>query len=223
MFPCPLTKDRNLQKNRIRLTTFGRQVRSVVLSCVFLGAYLGSVENANASQQRDLEAQKALELRQQQEISRSKLRTATRVENVVLQTAYNPEQSADSDINNDSLINILKVSGFEGENLKQAWAIVMKESSGNPRALNDNPRTGDLSYGLFQINMIGKMGPDRLEKYGLSSNEDLFNPRINARVAYSISRGGSNWGPWNVGPNAYDRGGKPDLNSYQSWLSKYPY
>jgi hypothetical protein len=121
------------------------------------------------------------------------------------------------------LINVLKSAGFEGEYLKQSWAIVMKESSGDSRALNDNPRTGDLSYGLFQINMIGKMGPDRLEKYGLSSNEDLFNPRTNARVAYSMSRGGSNWGPWNVGRNAYDRGGKPDLNSYQFWLSKYPY
>ena len=37
-------------------------------------------------------------------------------------------------------------------------AIAMAESSGDSAALNNNPNTGDLSYGLWQINMIGDMG-----------------------------------------------------------------
>jgi hypothetical protein len=223
VLPLSPNKGSNLQKNRIRLTRFGRQVRSVVLSCAFIGVYLGAIESANASQQRDLEAQRVFELRQQQELSRSKLRAVSRSESIDLSNLDNSNQFVDFDMSNDSLINILKSAGFEGEYLKQAWAIVMKESSGNHKALNDNPRTGDLSYGLFQINMIGKLGPDRLDRYGLSSYEDLYNPNVNARVAYSMSNGGRNWGPWNVGRNAYDRGGRPDINSYRYWLNKYPY
>jgi hypothetical protein len=92
---------------------------------------------------------------------------------------------------------LLSSVGFEGDQLKQAWAVVMKESTGRPMAHNQNSNTGDNSYGLFQINMIGKLGPARLSYYGLSSNEDLFDPLTNARIAYIISEGGKNWSPWN--------------------------
>jgi hypothetical protein len=92
---------------------------------------------------------------------------------------------------------LLSSVGFEGYQLKQAWAVVMKESTGRPMAHNQNSRTGDNSYGLFQINMIGNLGPARLEQYGLSNNEQLFDPLTNARIAYIISEGGNNWSPWN--------------------------
>ena len=92
---------------------------------------------------------------------------------------------------------LLSSVGFDGDQLKQAWAVVMKESTGRPMAHNQNSNTGDNSYGLFQINMIGKLGPARLSYYGLSSNEDLFDPLTNARIAYIISEGGKNWSPWN--------------------------
>jgi hypothetical protein len=92
---------------------------------------------------------------------------------------------------------LLSSVGFEGDQLKQAWAVVMKESTGNPMAHNQNSRTGDNSYGLFQINMIGNLGPARLEQYGLSNNEELFDPLTNARIAYIISEGGKNWSAWN--------------------------
>ena len=95
------------------------------------------------------------------------------------------------------LKHLLSTVGFEGYQLKQAWAVVMKESTGRPMAHNQNSRTGDNSYGLFQINMIGSMGPARLAQYGLSSNEDLFDPLTNARIAYIMSEGGNNWSPWN--------------------------
>jgi hypothetical protein len=72
----------------------------------------------------------------------------------------------------------------------------MKESTGRPYAHNQNSNTGDNSYGLFQINMIGSLGPARREQFGLVTNEDLFNPLTNAAIAYRISEGGTNWGPW---------------------------
>jgi hypothetical protein len=95
------------------------------------------------------------------------------------------------------LKHLLSSVGFEGDQLKQAWAVVMKESTGRPMAHNQNSKTGDNSYGLFQINMIGSLGPARLSQFGLNNNEELFDPLTNARIAYIISEGGKNWSPWN--------------------------
>jgi hypothetical protein len=107
-----------------------------------------------------------------------------------------PKYTAESVLGAQELKSVLIQAGFSGEALRQAWGTAMKESSGRPMAHNDNPKTGDNSYGLFQINMIGSLGPARLEKYGLSSYEDLFDPATNAEIAYRISSGGTNWGPW---------------------------
>lgn len=96
------------------------------------------------------------------------------------------------------LMALLKKAGFRGQGLKMAYAIVMAESGGNAKAHNPNAGTGDNSYGLFQINMLGAMGPERRRQYGLSSNSDLFDPLTNARVAFKMSNGGSNWSPWST-------------------------
>jgi hypothetical protein len=128
--------------------------------------------------------------------------------------AKKPGQFSEQD-----LVAVLKSVGFKGGALKEAWAVAMKESTGRPNAHNDNASTGDNSYGLFQINMRGSMGPDRVEKYGLASYEDLFDPYINARVAYQMSNGGKNWGPWGIGPDAYNGG---TTGSYYKWLEQYP-
>lgn len=95
------------------------------------------------------------------------------------------------------LKHLLSKVGFEGDQLKQAWAVVMKESTGMPMAHNQNSGTGDNSYGLFQINMIGSLEAARLEEYGLNNKEELFDPLTNARIAYIISEGGNDWSPWN--------------------------
>lgn len=99
-------------------------------------------------------------------------------------------------LSHSQLISVLKEAGFKGHGLKMAWAIVQKESNGRPYAHNNNSSTGDNSYGIFQINMMGSMGPDRREKYGLESNEDLFDPLTNAKIAFKMSRGGEAWGAW---------------------------
>jgi hypothetical protein len=96
----------------------------------------------------------------------------------------------------EDIKSLLIISGFKGEALRVAFGVVMKESTGRPYAHNQNSNTGDNSYGLFQINMIGSLGPARREQFGLKDNEDLFNPLTNAAVAYIISDGGNDWGPW---------------------------
>ena len=92
---------------------------------------------------------------------------------------------------------ILYEAGFRGKNLREAWAVAMKESTGRPRSHNNNPNTGDYSHGLFQINMIGRLGPARLKQYNLDSNKELFNPLTNAKIAFQMSNGGKNWSGWN--------------------------
>jgi hypothetical protein len=96
----------------------------------------------------------------------------------------------------EDLKNLLYSVGFRGERLKQAWAVAMKESTGRPNSHNKNDSTGDNSYGLFQINMIGDLGPNRRKMFNLESNEDLFDPIRNAEIAYFMSNKGKNWSSW---------------------------
>jgi hypothetical protein len=79
-------------------------------------------------------------------------------------------------------------------------SVVRAESGGRTSALNPNANTGDYSMGLFQINMIGDLGKRRnaqyLEKYssiGYKGPESLYDPAINARIAYDISKGGTDF------------------------------
>jgi len=91
---------------------------------------------------------------------------------------------------------ILELAGFKGDALKIAWAVVMKESTGRPYSHNKNRKTGDNSYGLFQINMIDSLGPARRKQFDLSSNDALFDPLTNAKIAYHMSNKGTNWSAW---------------------------
>ncbi len=63
-------------------------------------------------------------------------------------------------------------------------------------ALNDNKRTGDKSYGIFQINMLGQLGVTRLDKFELVSNKELFDPVTNAEITYYMTKGGTDWSSW---------------------------
>lgn len=78
--------------------------------------------------------------------------------------------------------------------LGRAVAIAYAESGGNPRAHNNRPP--DDSYGLWQINMLGNLGPARRKQFGISSNAELFDPATNAKAMVAISGGGKNWRPW---------------------------
>lgn len=95
-----------------------------------------------------------------------------------------------------TLRDVLRRAGFTGAALTTAEAVAQAESGGDAHAHNDDPRTGDNSYGLFQINMLGAMGPQRRAAYGLASNAALFDPLTNAEVAFKMSNGGRDWSPW---------------------------
>lgn len=110
---------------------------------------------------------------------------------------------------------LLQNAGFRGQNLETAWAIVMRESGGRPKAHNLNPNTGDNSYGLFQINMHGSLADSRREKFDLRRNDDLFNPLTNARVAYHMSRRGTDFGAWAIGRNSYREDRSADLMRFR--------
>jgi hypothetical protein len=99
-------------------------------------------------------------------------------------------------LSDKDLVLLLNAVGFKGRDLVEAWAVAKKESNGQPIRFNGNTKTGDNSYGLFQINMIDDLGPERRDKFDLDTNFDLLNPVINAQIAYHMSEGGQDWSAW---------------------------
>lgn len=75
-------------------------------------------------------------------------------------------------------------AGFDRMNAPIAVAIARGESGLDPSKTNFKGR--DYSYGLMQINMKGELGPERRAQFNLASNEALFDPATNMRVAYGI-------------------------------------
>lgn len=118
----------------------------------------------------------------------------------------------------EELAQMLSAVGFEGKALKVAWAVVKKESNGRPLAFNGNTRTGDSSYGIFQINMIGGLGVTRREKFDLKTNRELFDPVINAEIAYHMTGAGDDWSSWKVG-KGYNG---TDQARFLEWYKKFP-
>lgn len=135
---------------------------------------------------------------QQTELTRENFKLATKTTN---KTTV-PRQKTKK----QQILEVLTRAGFKGTGLRRAFAVVMAESSGNPNAHNPDASTGDNSYGLFQINMLGDMGPERRARFNLKSNEDLFDPDVNARVAYEMSNGGRSWSAWTTyGKDTYKK------------------
>jgi len=115
-------------------------------------------------------------------------------------------------LSDGQLVDLLKAIGFKGNALRSACAIAKAESNGRPFAFNGNTKTGDSSYGVFQINMMGELGSDRREKFELDSNAELFNPVTNAQIAHFMTKGGKDWSSWSSVNGA----------RYQEWYNKYP-
>ena len=115
-------------------------------------------------------------------------------------------------LTDSQLVELLKAVGFKGKGLKTAWAVAKAESNGRPFAFNGNTKTGDSSYGIFQINMIGQLGPDRREKLDLDLNTDLFSPVKNAEAVFYMTQGGNDWSSWSSMKNG----------AVNKWLNKFP-
>lgn len=127
-------------------------------------------------------------------------------------------------LSQSELYTLAKSVGLSDGNAKTAAAVAMAESGGNPNAHNANTATGDDSYGLWQINMLGALGPARRVQFGISSNNELYNPPVNARAMAILSSTGANFTPWSV----YKSGSYrrflttpvEDKSSDPGWLSK---
>lgn len=99
-------------------------------------------------------------------------------------------------------------AGFRGEDLVKVVAISKRESGWNTGAYNPDASTGDNSFGLMQINMIGNLGPSRREWFGIPNNEALYDPVTNMNAAFMMyaARGNSlyDWGAYKGEENTYN-------------------
>ena len=95
----------------------------------------------------------------------------------------------------NSLERLAQEVGFSPEDARIAAAIALAESSG--RAGIDTVQSGldpekknEFSLGLWQIDMQDSpgymLGTDRRQKFGIQSNEELYNPLTNAKAAKMI-------------------------------------
>ena len=101
-------------------------------------------------------------------------------------------------ISKAQLASKLRAAGFPEQDIPTMIGIAGGESSFNPGVRNPDASTGDNSYGLFQINMLGGMGPERRAQFGLKSNDELYDIDTNIRAAKSIydSQGLGAWGAY---------------------------
>jgi Lysozyme like domain len=106
-----------------------------------------------------------------------------------------PPSNNGSKLNGRQVNDLALGAGFTASDARTMTQIAWGESGWNPRAHNPNSSTGDNSYGLWQINMLGSMGPSRRKALGLTSNEQLYDPATNARAARMIwkSQGFNAW------------------------------
>lgn len=186
------------------------KIASVFIAVVFVSAFSTYVQSSNA--QQTMQGKDDLKIQIEKEIEAHKVK----IKNLELKK-FSEQTTPFTD---EELAKMLSTVGFEGRALKVAWAVVKKESNGRPLAFNGNVKTGDNSYGIFQINMIGGLGVARRDKYDLNSNKDLFDPVVNAQIAYHMSNEGSNWSSWGVGKFPYN--GNTEQSNFNLWITKFP-
>lgn len=187
------------------------KIAGVVLSVVFLSVFTTYAQTSRAEEIAIVkEDEKQSISKIEAEIEKQKAKIAE-----LQLKKFSVQKTPFTDV---ELAQLLSAVGFEGKGLKTAWAVVKKESNGRPLAFNGNTRTGDSSYGIFQINMIGGLGVTRRDKYDLDSNKDLFDAVINAEIAYHMSNGGDNWVAWKVQAPYTNK----DEIRFMQWYNKFP-
>jgi soluble lytic murein transglycosylase-like protein len=91
-------------------------------------------------------------------------------------------------LDHDAAYQIAKQAGATDDEAQFLAAVAGPESGYRTDAHNPNASTGDNSYGLWQVNMLGQMGVNRAKQWGLKSYDQLFDPLTNARAALDILR-----------------------------------
>jgi murein DD-endopeptidase MepM/ murein hydrolase activator NlpD len=115
------------------------------------------------------------------------------------QVTYPASQSYDA----EKLTNLARSVGIPEEKVSTMVAIALAESGGDPtidtvKSGSDPDKKNEFSLGLWQINMLGRMGEERRKQFGISSNEELYDPVVNAKAALAIlnSQGLGAWGAY---------------------------
>lgn len=87
-----------------------------------------------------------------------------------------------------------KYGGIPVDKLQICLAIAWGESKWYQEAYNDNPGTGDKSYGIWQINMIEDLRESRMREYSLTREEELYDLKKNAECMAIIRQQSIDWG-----------------------------
>ena len=175
-----------------------------IISTLSIVALIAVTSNASASSDLDTKNNLSIEQAQSLETTSKEVFLVSKAKK--LESFENKVSLTDLELK-----ELLSLVGFKGQDLVVAWAVAKKESNGRPLAFNGNHKTGDSSYGMFQINMIDNLGPDRRTKFDLESNSELFNPVKNAEIAYYMTSGGEDWSSW--------KGITPKT---KYWMTKFP-
>lgn len=87
--------------------------------------------------------------------------------------------------------------GWTEKDWKTLRWIIARETGNtcDPLSYNGNEATRDRSYGLLQINMRGRLEPDRLVRCKLESKEQLWDPATNLRCGRILFEQ-YGWEPW---------------------------
>lgn len=102
-----------------------------------------------------------------------------------------------SAVDPQELARMLEKRGFQKGDIWKMLAISWRESRLNPSAhVKDSD---DDSYGLFQINMLGDLGPGRRKQYRITDNKELLDPKVNVRAARMLYGDGRGIKHWNHG------------------------
>jgi hypothetical protein len=175
-----------MEKIKQRLSDVAHSWTSIAVALLFLfGVQPGPDTSLALEANGESHREKLLIAKNEKQLKKE---TLERYSNAV----YKPSEM----LTDKELKELLWAVGFEGKALKTAWAVAKSESNGRPMAYNGNRKTGDSSYGIFQINMLGNLGIDRKEKFELRSDELLFDPVINAEITYHMTQGGNDWSSW---------------------------
>jgi hypothetical protein len=110
----------------------------------------------------------------------------------------------------DTVVQALYSAGFRGQDLIDMAAIPSRESPGYiTDAHNPNAKTGDDSYGLWQINLYkGGWTPTLQTVTGSTDPSQLYDPNVSAKVAFAMYQASGNkltpWGGYKGMSNTYN-------------------
>ncbi len=94
----------------------------------------------------------------------------------------------------NQLKSVLKSAGFREPAIRTAYGIAMRESRGYPGVASQPNSNGTRDHGLFQINDVHRSYIDFTY---------IYDAVYNARVAFNMSAGGTDFSHWGIGTKGW--------------------